>query len=72
MNVVNSMKEIFFEDISIEVKVCSFNCYLSSVFLNNCKTLDTDENTRKHNRLVPAKVAENCGSQCQMAEYRYQ
>ena len=36
MNVVNSMKEIFFED--IEVKVRSFNCYVSSVFLYNCKT----------------------------------
>ena len=30
MNVVNSMKEIFFRDISIEVKVCSFNCHVSS------------------------------------------
>ena len=33
MNVVNSMKEIFFGDINIEVKVRSFNCYVSSVFL---------------------------------------
>ena len=33
MNVVNLMKEIFFEDKSIEVKVRSFNCYRSSVFL---------------------------------------
>ena len=24
----------------------------------------SDENTRKHDRLAPAKVAENCGSQC--------
>ena len=38
MNVVNSIKEIFFGDISIEVKVCSFNCYVSSVFLYNCET----------------------------------
>ena len=38
MNVVNSMKEIFFGDISIEVKVCSFNCYVSSVFFYNCET----------------------------------
>ena len=38
MNVVNSMKEIFFGDISIDVKVRSFNCYVSSVFLYNCKT----------------------------------
>ena len=37
MNVVNSMKEIFFGDISIKVKVCSFNCYVSSVFLYNCE-----------------------------------
>ena len=33
MNVVTLMKEIFFEDKSIEVKVRSFNCYRSSVFL---------------------------------------
>ena len=38
MNVVNSMKEIFFGEISIEVKVRSFNCYVSSVFLYNCET----------------------------------
>ena len=38
MNVVNSMKEIFFGDISIDVKVRSFNCYVSSVFLYNCET----------------------------------
>ena len=38
MNVVNSMKEIFFRDISIELNVCSFNCYLNSVFLYNCET----------------------------------
>ena len=38
MNVVNSMKEIFFGDISIEVKVRSFNCYVSSVILYNCET----------------------------------
>ena len=38
MNVVNSMKEIFFWVISIEVKVRSFNCYVSSVFLYNCET----------------------------------
>ena len=38
MNVMNSMKEIFFGDISIEVKVPSFNCYVSSVFSYNCKT----------------------------------
>ena len=67
MNVVNSMKEIFFGDISIEVKVRSFNCYVSSVFLHNC-----EKNTRKHDRLDPAKVAENCGSQCQMGDYRHQ
>ena len=38
INVVNSMKEIFFRDINIEVKVHSINCYVSSVFLCNCKT----------------------------------
>ena len=38
MNAVNSMKEIFFRDISIEVKVRSFNCCVSSVFLYNCET----------------------------------
>ena len=38
MNVVNSMKEIFFRDISIEVKVRSFDCYVSSVFLCSCET----------------------------------
>ena len=38
MNVVNSMKEILFGDISIEVKVRSFICYVSSVFLYNCET----------------------------------
>ena len=32
------MKEIFFRDVSIEVKVCYFNCYVSSVFLYNCET----------------------------------
>ena len=32
------MNEIFFGDISIEVKVCFFNCYVSSVFLYNCET----------------------------------
>ena len=37
MNVVNLMKEIFFGDISMKVKVCSFNCYVSSVFLYNCE-----------------------------------
>ena len=49
MNVVNSMKEIFFRDISIEVKVRSFNCYASSVFLYNCETCQltkTLENTK--------------------------
>ena len=45
MNVVNSMKEIFFRDITIEVKVRSFNCYVSSVFLYNCETWKTLENT---------------------------
>ena len=48
MNVVNSMKEIFFGDISIDVKVRSFNCYVSSVFLYNCETwtlMKTLENT---------------------------
>ena len=38
MNAVNSMKEIFFGDISIEVKVHSLNCYVSSIFLYNCET----------------------------------
>ena len=38
MNVVNSMKEIYFWDISIELKVHPFNCYVSSVFLYNCET----------------------------------
>ena len=45
MNVVNSMKEIFFRDITIEVKVRSFNCYVSSVFLYNYETWKTLENT---------------------------
>ena len=48
MNVVNSMKEIFFRDISIEVKILSFNCYVGSVFLYNCETwilTKTFENT---------------------------
>ena len=45
MNVVNSMKEIFFRDITTEVKVRSFNCYVSSVFLYNCETWKTLENT---------------------------
>ena len=35
MNLVNSMKEIVFGDISIEVKVYSFIWYVSSVFLYN-------------------------------------
>ena len=38
MNVVKSMKEIFFGDISILVKVRSFSCYVSSEFLYNCET----------------------------------
>ena len=38
MNVMNLMKEIFFEDMSIEVKVSSFNSYVSRVFLYNCDT----------------------------------
>ena len=71
MNVVNLLKEIFFGDINIEVKVCSFNCYVSSVFLYNCKTW-TLTKTLEITRLVPAKVAEKCGSQCQMAEYCHQ
>ena len=48
MNVVNSMKEIFFRDRSIEVKVGSFNCYVGSAFLYNCETwtlTKTFENT---------------------------
>ena len=47
MNVVNLMKEIFFGDISIEVR--SYNCYVSSVFLYNCETrtlTKTLENTK--------------------------
>ena len=36
------------------------------------RDLDTDENARQHNRLIPVKVAENCSSQCQMAEYCHQ
>ena len=32
------MKEIFFGDISIEVKVCSVNCYVNSVLLYNRET----------------------------------
>ena len=38
VNVVNSMKEIFFGDISIVVKVRSFNCYVNSIFLYKCET----------------------------------
>ena len=38
MNVVNLMKEIFFEDISILVIVHFFSCYVSSVFLYNCES----------------------------------
>ena len=38
LNLVSLMKEIFFGDISIEVRFHSFNCYMSSVFLYNCKT----------------------------------
>ena len=38
MNVVNLMKEIFFEDISILVIVRFFSCYVSSVFLYNCES----------------------------------
>ena len=38
MNVMNLMKEIFFEDMSIEVKVSSFNSYVSRVFSYNCDT----------------------------------
>ena len=38
INVMNLMKKIFFRDISIEVKVRSFNCYVSSIFLYNCET----------------------------------
>ena len=38
MNAVNLMKAIFFGNISIDVKVRSFNCYASSVFLHNCET----------------------------------
>ena len=72
INVMNLMKEIFFRDISIEVKVRSFNCYVSSIFLCNYETWTLMKETRKHDRLVPAKVAENCGSQCQMAKYRHQ
>ena len=48
MNVVNSMKEIFFRDRSIEVKIGSFNCYVGSAFLYNCETwtlTKTFENT---------------------------
>ena len=38
LNVLSLMKEIFFGDISIEVRFRSFNCHMSSVFLYNCKT----------------------------------
>ena len=38
MNVVNLMKEIFVRDITIELKIRYFNCYVSSVFLYNCET----------------------------------
>ena len=36
------------------------------------RDLDTDENTRKCNRLIPAKVAENSSSQFPVAEYCHQ
>ena len=32
---------------------------------------ETEENTKKHDRLVPKKFAKNCGSQFQMVEYCY-
>ena len=38
INVMNLMKEISFRDITIEVKVRSFNGYVSSIFLYNCDT----------------------------------
>ena len=51
MNVVNLMKEIFFGDVSIEVKIRSFNCYVSSVILYTCETwtlTKTLENTKDY------------------------
>ena len=38
MNAVNLMEDIFFGYISIKLNVCSFKCYVSSVFLYNCET----------------------------------
>ena len=38
IKVVYSKKEIFFRDISTEVKIRSFNCYVGRVFLYNCET----------------------------------
>ena len=37
-NEFRELKKIFSGDISIEVKVRFFNCYVSSVFLYNCET----------------------------------
>ena len=59
MKVANSMKEIFLGDISIEVKVHSFNCYVSSVFLYNCETWTLTKTLKNMSKTVPAKVAEN-------------
>ena len=38
MNAITSMKDIFFGNISMEVKIRAFDCYISSIFLYNCET----------------------------------
>ena len=37
INTVNTMQDIFFGDVSMEIKIRTFNCYVSSVFLYNCE-----------------------------------
>ena len=38
ISTINTMKEIFYGDVSIEIKTRSFNCYVGSVFLYNSET----------------------------------
>ena len=56
MNVMNLMKEIFFEDISIEVKVNSFNSYVSRVFLYEKLENTIDSFQRRLLRIVVLNV----------------
>ena len=71
MNLVNSMKERFSsETLALRQKSGPLTGELC-IFVQ-LWDLDNDENTWKHGRLVPGKVPENCGSQCQVGEYRHQ